>query len=502
MLWHLANYTVIHRDSAFRGRFSSVVLAVGIVALLAMMPRGTVTATAIDNGQAGYSESESGQRQAPKGSSINGYPFQVLTTVKITSGTLTITLADDADGVLSADAVAISTTTAISQPTLLRLELVTGSARTAAPGQNDWGGNKLRIIRMSNGDLYTVYNTDSPTGQTAQWNLAKRNANGTWSVVATRDGISETVNLLRGPQDQIYLTYFDVSSRLPYLTTSTDGVHFGEQAIPGAWQASNSPYSAAGIAPNGDLYVTESDYNEKPSKLYVGYRTAADGQWHFTTINTDYRYCYNYLFPALSGQLQILGQRDVQWSTLGWTQPPGKFGYAFDGLRQFRTTDITSQPFQNTLLAQELPSFAGEDVSTLHRDVYVDPSNNMHILYTRQGPDTSDSSRLYSAIMDTSGNIIKDVLIGPSNLGQRMVQSPTTGNYYVIDRTGLVTNAGADGTGNGAQTKLNLQGYGSYGVNGIFWAAPRGGTQLSNIWDGVFASGSGNQWVYIRIQLP
>jgi hypothetical protein len=70
----------------------------------------------------------------------------------------------------------------------------------------------------------------------------------------------------------------------------------------------------------------------------------------------------------------------------------------------------------------------------------------------------------------------------------------------VIDSRGRVISAGADGTTYSTPTVLNLQGYNIEG-NGVFLAAPRGGTPLSNIVDGVFQSGS-RDWVYIRIQLP
>jgi hypothetical protein len=383
---------------------------------------------------------------------------------------------------------------------VLRLEPVTTNALVNNDADNQWGGHKLRIIRMSDDDIYTAYSTATAGGALHnQWNLAKRTANGTWSVVATGMAGREPVNLLRGPRDQIYLVSWD--GGLPSLTTSTDGVHFSTQAIPGSWPRSDWPYSGAAIAPNGDIYVLQSDWAEKPGKLYVGYQTAADCQWHFTTIATDYRYCYDYLFPTADGRLQVLGVRDVQWATLGWTQPADGFSYTFNGLRQFRTTDISSQPFSNTLVAVDNQTAALEDANTPPRDVYVDASGIVHITYLREGADTSGSYVAHVATVDSSGTVLKDVAVPGGANQPRLYQSPTDERFYVISNQGQVYPAGADGTQYGSPVTLDLQGYHIYGPNGVFLAAPRGGTPQSNIVDGVFATSSGG-WVYIRIQLP
>ena len=433
---------------------------------------------------------------------VYGYSFRLDAAKTVSS----ITLPNDANVELlsatlspAADATP-PITPAVTQPTLLRLELVTNNALVNSDADNGWGGQKLRIIRMSNGDVYTCYSTGSASNPLHnQWNLAKRNSDGTWSVVATGMAGREPVNLLRGPQDQIYIVSWD--NGLPSLTTSTNDVNFSTQAIPGNWENSNWPYHDAGIAPNGDLYVFQCSSTTKPSKYNIGYRQQSDGVWHFSVQNTDYRYTHPFVFPTTTRGLQVLGMRDVLWSNLGWVKPAGQtFDYVFDGLRQFRTTDIASQPFSNTLVAEDVQTAGHEYVTTRLRDAWLDGAGNTHFLYVRNGADTNYVPIAHTGIVDGSGHLIKDVAVSGGDNAQRYYQSSTNGTFYVLDGQGHVIPAGADGTVYGSPTTLNLQGY-RVGYNGIFLAAPRGGTPQSNIVDGVFDSG-GNNWVYIRVQLP
>jgi hypothetical protein len=388
-------------------------------------------------------------------------------------------------------------------PALEREEVVATDGATG-DGGDGWGAHKLRIVRASDGTVYTTYLTPGSDYTHKNWVLARRTDSG-WQTVA--DGVAgrEPVNLLRGPDDE--LTVLSWPDQAPAMWSSATDT---ETPVPGAWSETDWPYSAAGISPGGDIYLLEDICSctgstpNSPGLYGVATRLASSGQWQFSTFNSDYRYAYMFLMPQSDGSLSLTGTRGVLWSELGYTQPPGAFGYVFNAVRQWSLDgDQASAP---TLIREEQPTGAGQMVIADATDVYVDTAGRTHVLYSLEGSDTGGLYKGRHAILQ-NGVVISDVpnpVMYP-NLS-RIIQD-SSGRFTIFSVCGsTVTIASGlpgdtDGTRLGAPVTLQLRGsYDCNQENNNYIAAPRGGTPLADYVDGAFDVGP--EWVYYRLRLP
>jgi Putative Ig domain len=219
-----------------------------------------------------------------------------------------------------------------ASPTLVQEDLVTSHA-SSYPSANGWGANGDRLVRSSNGDLYTTYVADGSDSDHFRWVLAKRAAAGmSWQVVASGATAAEPGNppaVLLGPSGTVYVitisSWNSAAAGAPQVWDSTSRT---TRAIPGHWltgaamERSGALYPAAGIDAQGNIYVWENvscpDFTyangtalhcqsiNVPGAYYWAYRTASDGQWHAEQWQNTYRQAYDFLLaqsePALSAR--------------------------------------------------------------------------------------------------------------------------------------------------------------------------------------------------------
>jgi|GEM_PF-2980707 len=411
-------------------------------------------------------------------------------------------------------AVATQRPHASSAPYFEIMELVSANADgDNTNGGAGWGPMANRIVRMSNGDLYTTYN--SPNGDdvtTRIWYLARRDAvTGTWQTVANGGPVRESAQVLRGPKDSLHVVA--APGGLPADSYSTDGVHFAAAAIPGSWETSAYDYLATAISPDGDTYVFTSNGSEQPGLQQSSYYSVHDGQWYPFTNQIDYRYTYIFAFPQNSGKLAFVATRDVQWQTLGYSQPPSSGdSYVFNAFKYFYTANITSAPVKGLLLKEEPPASPGQYVIASISDAYMDDQGRLHIIYSFGGPDTVDEwgaefTGRHMIVQD--GKVIKDVAL-PGNFPDPFlarITQDTQGNYYIFSIYGgnayMLQEDNVDGTSEVPVTVIPMPNYACNGDGaGSFIATPRSGTPIADYVDGVCDAGSGSkQWVYFRLRL-
>lgn len=388
---------------------------------------------------------------------------------------------------------------AVPGPVLESLEQVTDQAEPGDAG-NAWGGHQTRIVRTRRG-VFTAYTVAGQGYKAKEWRLAQRTANG-WSVVGRGIAGREPVNLLQGPDDTLYLTAWPEGH--PHLWTSRPGqggLTFTDTAIPGDWGQTDWPYQAAAMSADGFLYLLASG-GEKPGSFNWTRYSVRDGAWSFHSTPTDYRFCYTYVVPGPARELSLVSTRDVRWESLGYTQPAGAFGYVFNAVGAWFTPDVGRDPL-HALLVREEPPTAQQPAPycNAQTDAYRDTGGRLHVLYWLRGANTGGKEETRHVIL-RDGQVLQDVPL-PPDAGHycRLIQD-AGGDFYLITASTdqLLVYRSSDAIGWGAPVRLSLQGY-RVAYSGIAIAAPRCGTPLSNIVDGVFPAGQENQWIYFRLRL-
>jgi len=383
------------------------------------------------------------------------------------------------------------------------VDLLTSSAATGDAG-NSWGSHKTRVVSTSTGDTYTVYQAPG-SGYTAhQWVVMHYSAaSGSWSQAGSGDAGREPANILRGPDDTIYVIAWP--SGLPAMWTSTD--NFGTQHnIPGNWVQNDWPYAGASMDAAGNIYLVQSDSVDlQPGHLYYAERYASTGQWSSVeTANTDLRHTYS--FPLPIGGLNIIASADVEWSTMGWNVPssPMNSTYVWPQFSDFTASSAT-QSATETVLHSETQSSQYPNVNVYAQDAYVDNQGRVHVLYGLTGPSTQDQSVLHHALVQ-GGHVVKDVAVNMYDTSEARIAQDSTGAFYLITtdptcKCMLVYPADSvDGTTlQGSYVSLPLNGY--VAKDWLFIASPRTGTALSDELDFAFPADNAEQWVSGRLRL-
>ena len=261
------------------------------------------------------------------------------------------------------------------------------------------------------------------------------------------------------------------------------------------------PYNSAGIDHLGNLCVLTSG-GEQPGEFRWACYLPAQTQWISGTIQTDYRYCYTYVFPHPNRGLSLVATRDVLWETLGYTKPAGEFDYVFNAFRYWHTDDISTTPTQERTFLEEVPTtqFPAPFLDA-QIDAYMDTKGQMHILYTRRGASTGGQQQYRHRVVSPSGSLLYDVQIPNEAYMFSRIFQDAEGIYYILTSSGRLYPAGNDGVNLSAPIILDLGGYeveySGYGVS-----VPRTGTPLSNVLDVVFPSDNGTKWIYFQLDLP
>src|SRR5579884_2808056 len=185
------------------------------------------------------------------------------------------------------------------QPYIERVETATTHGNAASDG-NGWGGNISRIVRTSNGDIYTTVVGDGPQDYYHRpWYIVQRSAaTGQWQMYTAPGSAGNNVfnppNIVRGPNDELYVMSWP--NDVPYVWSSVTNT---DTPLPGSWYqnptiatgALESTYGAAGIDSNGDVVFTQSSPTcstcytpDKPGSLNWAYRSPSTQRWQTGTF--------------------------------------------------------------------------------------------------------------------------------------------------------------------------------------------------------------------------
>jgi len=382
---------------------------------------------------------------------------------------------------------------------MMPVEVVTDSAGTG-DGGNSWGGHQTRIVRTKDG-VFTAYLVQGKGYKMKEWRLAWRIDN-TWHVAAEGAAGREPVNLLASPDGTLNIIGFPEGKCAVWSGKPHDGkVDMVSMRVQGI-NESFWPYNAAGIDSKGNIAVVASA-GSKPGYFQWIYYSAKHKKWTPHSDETDFRYCYSYVFPKKKNKLFLVSNRDVTWDTLRYKKPSNKtFNYVFNQLRFWRTDNVTEEPLKNLAFIGEEPTeqFPNAYCCMSNNDCYLDTRNRMHILYRRSGETTQGKSQFRHAMFSSDGKLLKDAEL-PQGIGTYSdIFQDAKKRFYILGSSGFLYPAGKDGFKLGEPVKLDFDGH-NVEYSGFGLSVPRTGTPLSNIIDVVYPSGKGKEWIYFRLHL-
>lgn len=394
--------------------------------------------------------------------------------------------------------------TPAGKPTLQRLEMVTdqafGTNNDYVP--NGWGVHKSRIIRLSNGDIFTVYISEGKDEHNRVWHLMRRTPGGNWEEMGFGNAGAEPINILRGPHDEIHLfTWPGTNGQAVHLVSMDEGKTFTSETLPGQWYVDQG-YSGCTINDNGDIIFFETA-QDRPGYFLWDYYNASTKQWHFHSVQMDYRYTYAFFFLNDNNSLSIAAMRDTLRHELGYPDS-SDFNYIFNEIRYFHIDDVNNPTMTSTLVTQVQPRNDTDYDVTYITDSYIDTVGRTHILYNN----LYDGA--HHAIMQ-NGRLIKDVKLNISSSTKMRIVQDTEGHFYIIslDDSGNSINVypgtaeDTDGTRLAPAVRLDISKYpgcSDYDFCQLpTFTVPRGGNVLSNYLDGTY--GNYNKEIYFRISL-
>lgn len=368
---------------------------------------------------------------------------------------------------------------------------------------NGWGTQKLRIIRMTTGDLFTTYISQGSGNRDRTWHLLhKAPGSSNWEDIKQGDAGTEPINIIRGPNDVIHLFAWPGTNRVALHFFSTDmGRTFGQEVLQGQW-SSDQGYSGASINAKGDIVFFQTG-GDVPGIFYWTYYSPATQKWTFHTSQMQYRHTYAYFFPGDNNDLTIVAMRDVERSYLNYPSASG-FDYIFNQISYFYIRNVTSPDLQQLSIVQVQPRNTNDADVTYVTDVYVDTQGSTHVLYN----DEYDGA--HQAII-AQGKVIKNVKMNISAVNKARMTQDVQGHFYIItmDSQGKTLNVypGSATDTNGTQlespTRLDISSFPGctdydFCLEPTF-TIPRGGDALSNTIDGVY--GNFTHEYYFRINL-
>jgi hypothetical protein len=357
---------------------------------------------------------------------------------------------------------------------------------------NGWGTQKLRIIRMSTGDLFTTYISAGSGARDRTWHLLhKAPDSNTWQDIKQGDAGTEPINIIRGPNDVLHLFAWPGTDQVALHFVSTDmGKTFTQQVLQGQW-SSDQGYSGASINAQGDIVFFQTG-GDVPGIFYWTYYSSETHQWTFHTSQMQYRHTYAYFFPGDNNDLTIVAMRDVERAYLGYPSATG-FDYIFNQISYFYIANVTAPKLEQLSIVQVQPRSTNDADITYVTDVYMDTQGRTHVLYN----DQYDGA--HQAII-AQGKVIKNVKMNISAVNKMRMIQDTQGHFYIItmDASGKTINvypgtaADTDGTQLEAPTRLNISSFPGctdydFCLEPTF-TVPRGGNPLSNTIYGIYGN--------------
>jgi len=383
------------------------------------------------------------------------------------------------------------------------VELVTDQAVTG-DGGNNWGGHQSRIVHTQDG-IFTANTVEGKGKFHREWRVVKREANGSWNILATGDAGREPVNLLAAPDGTLYVVGWpNESGTLWQGQPDKDSLEMTSSKIPGVAKG-NWPYASAGINASGDLCILSSIGGEDPGGEFKwACYYPSTGKWVTQTSKLDYRFCYTYVFPGPEGQLSLVSTRDVRWGALKYKKPKDAFDYVFNAYGVWHTEDTIHTPIERIYTVEEAPAEQSQFVMlNAQQDAYVDIRGRIHIIYRVKGQSTNNESISRHAILARDGTLLTDVAL-PTELGgeySRIFQDKKE-RFYLLTSNGYLYPMDKDGIELGEPLQLDL-GLGRLSsvveYSGFGLSVPRTGTPLSDVMDVVFPSSNGSAWMYFQL---
>jgi hypothetical protein len=439
---------------------------------------------------------------------------------------------------------AAAPTPSAGPPRLVEEDLVTGHA-SQVPAANEWGPQGDRLVRSSNGDLYTTYVTGSNDPEHFGWVLATRPAGSQrWRTLASGTTAHEPGNppqVLLGPSGQVVVVtispWDSAGAGAPQIWSSGSRT---TTVIPGHWLTgakmmdAGALYPSAGVDREGNIYVWEDvpcasfiyadgtalkcTSANRPGTYYWAYRAASEEQWHSEQWQSPYRQTYNFILPEGTSDLRVVGTRDIlQAPAEAPYRCPNSTGYCFDRtlLAQWNDLDRPASSLIVARAARDASTYAADRRASAE-DAYVDTQGRTHVLVSAVDATTHGTYENHHLVIARGGQV-KDVRytqVPYPNLS-RIVQD-RSGRFWIYSvgpdlagghRCDVFIAGGAagdtDGTRLGPVRVLPFStNYDCAAEERNFDVNARSGTAEANYIDGVVGTNDGRDWVHYRIALP
>ena len=313
------------------------------------------------------------------------------------------------------------------------IEIVANNT-ASGDGGNAWGGHQTRIVHTVDG-VFTAYTTGNEY-LNRSWQLALREEDGTWKIIATGISGREPVNLLASPDGTLHIIGWPNGIGTMWSgKPQGNQISMNEEIIPGVANG-DWPYNSAGIDASGDICVLSSVGGDTPDGQFKWACLLSGSKiWIYHKTLLDYRFCYTYVFPNPDGSLSLVSTRDVRWNALGYQKPAGLFDYVSNAFGFWRTDDITTGRLKRVFQVEEKPTDQFNDPHLGGQlDAYFDTNNNMHIIYRVSGSSTNGASIIREAVLAKDGTLINDIQL-PSDIGDfpRIFQN-TKGDFSLLAR--------------------------------------------------------------------
>lgn len=409
-------------------------------------------------------------------------------------------------------------------------------------GGNSWGGHQSRVVRLSDGSVYTAITYINPGDDTnpetiynvRKYNLLKLQHDGTWKSVL-KDGFAgrDPVNLVKTSDDRIvfvtmtapeegknqFMAVLNIFNPKTKKLTSTNMLQYkGEDAN---FEIGDTNYLGVGISPENVLYTWQIAKNKtvdytthyvQRADLGIGKMTPVSVSPYYK-VTDKFRYCYPMIIAESGDRVTVLPVRDVKWSSIGKKKPSkDAFDYAFDELSIFNTSDgfksfnripVYEEPQTDEFLAINVKAASAGDF-------YQDLAGNYHILYTTVGPTTKGKDELRHAVYDKDYKLIVNERLPfcdeqyGSYTGARIIQDKSGRFYYLAHKTGsdvlkVYPSDTELATSLAPAVDISLGGR-DVQYSSLWLAVPRGGNSIEDYVDLTFSTGKdGINTGYVRI---
>ena len=335
-----------------------------------------------------------------------------------------------------------------------------------AVSMGNHGANQNRVVSVSSGMYLGVMlePTDGYTNEEVQATIIRVNADGTADLIY-KDFIADygatTVTIMADKNEDIwmysgwengnYLFFkvwqYDVSEN---KTTAFETV----QAIKGSDGAYG--YSTAVIDPENEKIFAMAPGGGVPGWFCWCEFDMVTKEWlPYKTVQTPYRYCYNYAYPDGDGGILIVGERDIQNRSV--ESNISKL-LVVDAMSQLRSRKIDADYMWDELYLIHIPDPAIESLVEVelegatydvengiypniknngYGDTFLDSNGNLHTLYTTDDDGVAGvymNHKIYDVsegLKEIYSNRITFLYGDNTTYGARMFED-LEGNVYIL----------------------------------------------------------------------